>query len=362
MDKQTQSNSEKLAALYRREAYESPAFVTNPPYLSLLDAQGRDYTIADRPVPELASAIVENYRRRADFLRSVGDDGVPYARLNTATHIYAAAFGCPVHLFGDSNPCALPLVHSAEEADRLEVPDIWKSRYLSRVFEMARAVQRELGPDAPLGPPDVQTGFDTACLVWNKEDFFIAMADGEGRAAAKRLADKCATLLSDFLGAYRAEFPQASPCHCPDVWAPPDLGPWVSNDECGALSTPMFEEHCLPELIELSRRFGSVGMHCCAGAEHHFESFKKIPGFYAFNRVAAKDGYAPLLEHYAGPADPVHVLSWLSDEQTTELLAGAGPDMRFIFVKGEMEADDARRWLHKMRSAAAAGRLSGSTR
>jgi hypothetical protein len=349
------ANMRRLGAIYRREAYDGPAFVANPPYLPLLDAQGRDYTISDAPIPELAAPIIENFRRRTEFLRAVGDDGVPYARLNTATHLYAAAFGCPVHVFGDSNPCALPLVKTAEEADRLRVPDVWSDPMLMRVFDMARWVERELGRDAPIGPPDVQTGFDTACLVWNKEDLFVAMADGEGRAAVKRLADKCAALLSTFLDAYRREFPQASPCHCPDVWAPPELGPWVSNDECGAMSTPMFEEFCMPELIALSRRFGSVGMHCCAGAEHQFPSFRKVPGFYAFNRVAARQGFSPLLEHFAGPADPVQVLAWLSDEEIRGLLAGASRDMRFIFVKTEAEADDARRWLDEMRGIGRGG-------
>lgn len=356
MDAAIEGNRRKLDAIYRREQYDGPAFVTNPPYLPLLDAEGRDYTLSDRPVVELAGAIAENYRRRADFLRLVGDDGVPYARMNTATHIYASAFGCQVHVYGDSNPCALPLVRTAAEADRLEIPDIWKSRCLARVFEVAHAVQDELGRDAPLGPPDVQTGFDTACLVWNKEDLYLALMEEEGRAAARRLADKCAALLADFLAAYRAEFPQSSPCHCPDVWAPPGLGPWVSNDECGALSTPLFEELCLPELLELSRRFGSLGMHCCASAEHQFESFKRIPGFYAFNRVAARQGYAPLLEHFPGPRDPVQVLSWIGDEEITALLQSATPDMRFIFVKGDLQAEEARRWLDSMRDLVATRR------
>jgi hypothetical protein len=320
----------------------------------MLDLAGRDYTISEAPVADLAPTIVENYRRRLEMLRAAGDDGVPYARLNTATHLYAAAFGCPVHIFGDSNPCALPLVRTAEEADRLEVPDIWKSRHLSRVFEMAHAVSRELGPDAQLGPPDVQTGFDTACLVWNKEDMFVAMMEEEGRKAVRRLTDKCARLLADFLAAYRHEFPMASPCHCPDVWCPPEMGPWVSNDECGALSTPQFEELCLPELLDLSRRFGGLGMHCCAAAEHQFPSFRKIPGFYAFNRVAARQGYLPLLEHFGGADDPVQVIGWLSDDDIRRLLAGASRHTRFVFVKGEMTADDARRWLEAMRDLAAA--------
>ena len=74
------------------------------------------------------------------------------------------------------------------------------------------------------------------------------------------------------------------------------MGPWLSNDECGAFSTVMFEELCLPEFVDLAETFGGLGMHCCAGAEHQFESFRKIPGFYTFNRVAAQRGYASLAD------------------------------------------------------------------
>lgn len=80
------------------------------------------------------------------------------------------------------------------------------------------------------------------------------------------------------------------------AWAPPEMGPWLSNDECGAFSTVMFEELCLPEFVDLAETFGGLGMHCCAGAEHQFESFRKIPGFYTFNRVAAQRGYASLAD------------------------------------------------------------------
>jgi hypothetical protein len=351
MDRLVEANMRKLDAIYRRKGYDGPALVANPPYLPMIDAQGRDYTLSDRPISELAESVLENYRRRVEFLEAVSDDGVPYARVNTATHLYAAAFGCRVHLFGDSNPCALPLVRSAAEADRIELPDVWKSRMLGRVFDMAHEVRRRLGPDAPIGPPDVQTGFDTACLIWNKEDLYTAMGDQEGRAAVKRLAAKCAAFLSDFLAAYRREFGGTSPCHCPDVWSPPDLGPWVSNDECGALSTAMAEEFCMPELLELSRRFGSLGMHCCASAEHQFDSWKKIPGFYALNRVPARQGFAPLIEHFGGKADPVHVLIWTEDPELDRLLERVTPEMRFIIVRGDMERDQARRWLDETREA-----------
>jgi hypothetical protein len=295
--------------------------------------------------------VVENHRRQMESLERLGDDSVPLAKLSTATHIFAQAFGAPVHVFEDSNPCALPLVQSAEEADRLEIPDLWSVRSLCRIFELGELVRRELGPETDFGICDMQTGFDIANLIWNKEDLLCAMAlDPE---PVKRLSAKCAQLLKTFLVELRKEFPTMSPCHCPGVWVPPELGPWVSADEIGALSTAMFEEFCLPELVDLSETFGSVAMHCCADAEHQFPSFRKIPGFYAFNRVQAKRGYLPLLEHFAGPDAPVHVLSWVPDDQMRRLVQESPAGTRFLFVRmaGPKDTyDDAARWLERVRA------------
>ena len=140
------------------------------------------------------------------------------------------------------------------------------------------------------------------------------------------------------------------PGHCPRAWVPPDLGFWASNDECGAFSTELFEEFCLPEIIELSETFGSFGMHCCADAEHQFESFKKIPNFYAFNRVAGKEGWDSLLTHFDGPDAPVHILGWQSPEQAEKFVRAAFPETRFIFVHAAPTLDEAKQWLEAVRA------------
>jgi hypothetical protein len=279
----------------------------------------------------------------------VGDDSVPCARLATGTHLYAAAFGCPVERQEGSNPCALPLARNAREADGIREPDLWKSPTLYRVFELGHAVQDALGKEVFLGPPDVQSGFDTAALIWNKQDFLCSMADSEGGAAVKRLTAKCAALLGRFLREFRREFPNCSPCHCPDVWAPPEMGPWLSNDECGAFSADMFAEFCLPELLDLAKEFGGIGMHCCADAEHQFKAFGEIPSLYAFNRVAARMGYQPLLQLMAGPSGPVHVLAWLPEKETRRLIEGAPAHVRFIFVLANASNVEAAEWLERMR-------------
>jgi len=344
-------NRSFLENLYKRGPFEGHAFLCNPAYIMTRDAAGRDYTLSDRPVAELCEPIIKNYERKIAMTEAVGDDTVPHLDLTTGTHIWAAAFGCSVHTYTNDNPAALPLVRTGAEADRLRAPDLWSSPVLMRVFETARAVTERLGPDAPVGPPDVQTGFDIACQIWNKADIFTALADDAQADSVKRLTAECTALLITFFDAYRAEFPAFSPCHCPDAWAPPGTGIWVSNDECGSISTRHFEEFCLPELIELSEHFGGLGMHCCARADHQLESFRKIPGFYAYNHVATETGYETLLEHFPAADDPVHVLGyWEMDDEVVENLVRSGsPHMRFIFSRDAMAEDEAKRWLEKMR-------------
>ncbi|OPZ26277.1 MAG: Uroporphyrinogen decarboxylase (URO-D) [Lentisphaerae bacterium ADurb.BinA184] len=343
------ANRAFLSNIYRGGPFRGHGFSVSPVQAGLQTIEAGDYTTSRRPLREWVPVLAENYRRRVRLLEEVPHDGVPYVPLMTGTQLYAAAFGCQVHCPPDNNPFALPRVSTAAEADRLAEPDLWRCPGLCRVFELARLMQDELGKDVPLGPPDVQSGFDTACLIWEKAGLLTAMlTDGE-RDAVHRLAAKCASLLRRFLGELRREFPALHPGHCPGTWAPPELAPWLSNDECGAMSPALFEEFALPELLELSRHFGGLGMHCCADAEHQFELFKRIPGFYAFNRVPARHGVAPILEHFSGPHAPVHVLAWLSDDDTAWLIRTAPPGTRFIFELTGAETDAAKAWIEKMR-------------
>jgi len=343
-------NQAFLRNIYARGAFQGHGFVCLPQLLGITDHPDYDFTISAKPVENWVPWVVENYQRQLSFLDAVGDDSVPCAKLSTGTHIYAAAFGCQVHSFPDNAPCALPFVHSPDEADTVRVPDIWKSPVLYRIFELGHAVQKELGREVFLGPPDMQSGFDTAALVWNKEDMLCSMLDDEHKESVKRLVAKCAQLFKTFLVEFRKEFPQCSPCHCPSVWAPPEMGPWLSNDECGAFSPALFEEFCLPELVDLAGTFGGLGMHCCAAAEHQFASFRKIPNFYAFNRVAARQGYRSLLDHFKGDVGPVHVLAWIPDEDIEYLVRHADHGTRFIFNLAGATLEDAQRWTGKMRN------------
>ena len=67
--------------------------------------------------PDAAAARIE--RRWAEYhvmcrkALLVDDDRVPYLSNMTGTEIFAEAFGCRVHRPNDTNPFALPLIHTA---------------------------------------------------------------------------------------------------------------------------------------------------------------------------------------------------------------------------------------------------------
>jgi len=338
------------ANLFTRQPFERHAFVVQAPAAPLWVTG--DYTTSDRPVSAFVPAIVEDYRHWVALSDAVDDDAVPFARLMTGTHIYAVCFGAKPHFYTDNNPFAEPCVFSAAEADRMAEPKLENCRPLMRVLELAAAVRRELGPDVTLGPPDMQTGFDTACILWDKTDLLCSMV--ETPDAVKRLAGKCARLLRSFIAAYRREFPNTTFGHCPATWTPPQCGPWVSNDECGVMSPEMFAAFCLPEMIELAQAFGGIGMHCCANAQHQFPLFRHIPGFYAFNRVPTGVGWEGdnATTVLGGPDGPTMVPGWVSPDDITTLLRQAPPGTRFVFNSAAMEtADQAKAWLQAARAA-----------
>lgn len=339
------ANAAFLANIYRKGLFAGHGYVCQPPWPPMHERG--DYTLSDRPVQEWVPDIAAHYATQAQWLEALDDHTVPIAHVGTGTQLYAAAFGCAVHEYEDSNPCALPLVRNAAEAEAVAAPDLWSCPGLVRVFELCAALQEELGSDVLLGPPDLQTGFDTAALIWEKSDFYLALLMQP--EAVHGLVGKCASLLRQFLSELKKQFPNMCPGHCPRGYVPPEMGWWASNDECGAFSTPIFEEFCLPEMIDLSQTFGGFGMHCCADAEHQFESFKQIPNFYAFNRVPGRKGWAPLLEHFDGPDSPVHVLGWVDAAQVKRFREQAHPDTRFIFVYGAPNLDSAKQWVAQVR-------------
>ncbi len=304
-----------------------------------------DFTCSERPVRDWVPWALRDYEAQCERLEALDDDNVPSVEVHTGTQIFAAAFGCPVHIFEGSNAGARPLVTTAEEADRLPEPAL-DTPPLDRVWEFAEEVQRRAGRGVPIRVPDVQSPFDIAALIWNKEDLFQALYDNPG--AVQRLVGKCHRLLDAFLREFERRIPGCSFCHYPRAWAPPELGCWLSEDEAGSLSTAMFEEFCLPSLLDLSRAFGGLFMHCCATADHQYASFRKIPNLRGLNRVFQTPGPRPAIEAFSGAT--VLMITGTDEPGIHELLQMARPDTRFLFNLAAQRPEEARRTYERLRA------------
>jgi hypothetical protein len=340
-------NKNLLTSLFTRTSPARNAYIAKINSGHLQIAEHGDYSAGAITLKEARDRIVADYEHQVAVQQEVGDDAVPFARLITGTQLMAQAFGAEVEQFPDQMPFARPIAQNAEEASQIERPELEFCEPLMRVIELGEMVEAEVGTDVPLGPPDMQTGFDTACLLWEKSDMFASLYDEEGIRVADQLVARCASLLADFVAALRSRFPQMSPCHCPQVWCPPELGPWVSNDEAGSIGRDHYDRFCHPELEALAERFGSVATHCCADAEHHFSRFRETPNWYAFNRVAGQQGYASLVSAFPADADdtPLFVMGWVADNDQKMLEDHFGRDGSMIFQRTFSTADEAKRWL-----------------
>lgn len=242
----------------------------------------------------------------------VEDDRVPYISNQTGTEIFAEAFGCAVHRPEDNMPFALPKVQSAAEADRIRTPELSASS-LAYLFDMADELYRRGGPGVVMKPVDLQSPMDIVALIWEKADLCCALV--ESPDAVRALAAKAGDLLVAFFDEWTRRYGTTFVAHYPDYVMHGGIS--MSVDEVGALSPDMFRDFFRDELVSLSRRFGGLGIHCCADARHQWGNFRDLPGLKVMNHNAppvreAREYLLDALRFYAGTAAQMPV-GWTPD-------------------------------------------------
>jgi hypothetical protein len=302
------------------------------------------------PRPDCVEARIEwawrKYNLQMDQLDWLPDDTLPCLEVYTGTEIFAQAFGCHVYYPDDNMPFALPLVHSAQEADALPVPSL-DTPPLIDLFRIADELHRRAGQEALLRLVDVQSPMDIAALIWDKLSFYPAMA--EAPEAVHLLSHKVHTLLTAFFDEWFARYGKEFIAHYPDYYMP--FGLSLSEDEVGAVSGRMFEQFFLPELVALSDRYGALGMHCCANARHQWAHFKKIPNLRLLNLIQSGPIIRQSLDFFAG-----HVAQWpipQGGEMPWTDLANPHPTARLVIEYFACSRDDALTFMEHMLGEAA---------
>lgn len=266
------------------------------------------------PRPENDTVRLEwawnNYLAQLARMQWLADDSLAYLDCLGGTELFAEAFGCRVHYPSNDMPFALPLIHSAAEVGRLRVPSL-DAPALARQFKLADELVRRAGPEALVRTVDVQSPMDIAALIWDKNDFYMALL--EAPQAVRELSAKVEELLTRFLEAWFARYGHEHVGHYPDYLMTGGLT--LSEDEVGAVSPELFVELFLPELAGLSRHFGGIGMHCCAHSRHQWDNFRRIPGLRLLNLVRPPDQRQEAYRHFARHTQQWHDISSLADVQ-----------------------------------------------
>ncbi len=260
---------------------------------------------APLPNPENEQARLDwalrRYETQMERLSWLDDDALPYLYVHTGTEIFAEAFGCRVHRPADNNPFAQPLIHQAAEVAGLRVPSL-DTPCLARLFAMADYLRARAGADALFKLVDVQSPMDIAALIWDKNEFYPALR--EEPAAVRELAAKVRALLTAFLDEWFGRYGTEYIAHYPDYYM--EGGLTLSEDEIGCVSPAMCGELFLPELRELSARYGGIGIHCCANARHQWAGLKTIPGLRMLNLIQPNEILLEAAFYFAGAAGQMH--------------------------------------------------------
>ncbi|MBN1584710.1 MAG: hypothetical protein JXA89_28650 [Anaerolineae bacterium] len=266
-----------------------------------------------------------HYERQMARVTWLVDDTLPYLNVRTGTEIFAEAFGCPVYYPEDNMPFALPLIHSAGEVADLRVPEVSTSS-LAYLFDIADELMRRAGTGTLVKVVDIQSPMDIASLIWDKSTFYPALI--ETPDVVRELADKVKQLLTAFLDAWFARYGLEFIAHYPDYYMP--QGITLSEDEIGAVSVSTYEQLFLPELVELSARYGGMGVHCCAHAQHQWAGLKCVPNLRLLNLVQPEDvlerayvafSDVPQMHSWCGSGDPWTWPEWYPQDSRVVIQA-----------------------------------------
>lgn len=264
---------------------------------------------------EYAWKLYNLHMERVEWLH---DDNIPHLDLLTGTEIFAEAFGCKVHRAEGQMPCALHMISSASEVSKIKVPDLSVSP-LAEIFEIADELKRRAGKDAIFRIPDIQSPMDIAALIWDKSDFYMALIDEP--EAVKELAHKTSQLLTSFMDEWFKRYGTEFIAHWPAYYM--NKGLTLSEDEIGVVNSSMYDEFFLPELVNLSNRYGGLGVHCCANAKHQWNGLKKISGLRLLNFNQPKEVTKEAFKYFADSVPMMNTWSgdgpaWTWVEQRNE--------------------------------------------
>lgn len=222
------------------------------------------------------------YLEELERITWLEDDYIPNFLLLTGTELYAEALGSQVFCRKDrwEWPRAEPIIFSPQDAEKVRFPKLEDST-LTLYFDMADELQRRGGKQVLFNLPNMLCPMDIVAQLWEKTDLYVTMLDDPD--VILELAEKVRTFLLSFTDEWFRRYGTEFIAHYPAYYM--NGGISMTVDEIGTINSDMYRQFFEKDLDIIARRYGGMGVHCCAKARHQWDNLRRIPGLRLLNIV-----------------------------------------------------------------------------
>jgi hypothetical protein len=302
------TNQARLArweALWALEELPRPIwYVPADPMLSLTTDYFKQGKSVKRLFTDCDHQLAESLRWNAFYEKMqrffYKDDFIPRLQPQLGIGVIASAFGAKVTFSDDQHPMTHPLIQPGAPADEvlaLKQPAV-DAGQLADVLEYTQAFNWAAGQKYPIALTDLQGPLDSAYLVWNTNDFMVAML--EHPREVHHLMRLVTDLIIKFVKEMRRRVDWFVPAHFPPCHLPDGKGITVSEDVLALLSPRLYREFSLPYLNELSEEFGGIVVHSCGNIAHQLDNLAAIHNLRGINFGVSETRFEVMWERFGG--------------------------------------------------------------
>lgn len=201
-------------------------------------------------------------------------DFIPYLEPWFGVGVFANAYGAEYVWTDGESPQTHYLVHSEEQAAKLEKPAVADAPVMKLVLDAIDYFVEQTRGEIPIVCTDTQSPLDTATLLWDTSSFFTAVHTAP--EVVHRLLDQLTDLIVEFSRLQAAHIGQA--WACPGHIMPSAAGVTglsISDDNIVMVSPDDYERLAVPYCSRIAEAFGGVAVHSCGNFERQLPALMK---------------------------------------------------------------------------------------